>query len=335
MSVLLGSEVSELALERAKLSTCFGGLDIRVAQMGFAAQATYWSAVDLHKVVMTNICEALNRPTREVLPEIAAALAAKTDLVSSGVAVDEHARVAIENEASKFYEASPWVADMRAEIVRPAPVQTENRVPPKSRARDMAFAKLQSRILSATEAVQAAKLHSEMLPEQQAILLSAGGLGTGTCWTAMHKSPTELPQDAQWRMATALRLGATPDAGPRSTCALRKGNDGDLCVNSLWQRTRSSLFAANTGEPETGHIAQSRAHCAGSSSRWGATQTWSAMSLSSTTGCKRTTKRHPRCGAPSRTWSPGARVSCSSCGWTSACDARMQNVTTKVRRNQG
>ena len=29
----------------------------------------------------------------------------------------------------------------------------------------------------------------------------------------MHKSPTELTQSAQWGMATALRLGATPDAG--------------------------------------------------------------------------------------------------------------------------
>ena len=43
MSVLLGSEVSELAWERAKLPTCLGGLGIRVAQMGFAAQATLWS----------------------------------------------------------------------------------------------------------------------------------------------------------------------------------------------------------------------------------------------------------------------------------------------------
>ena len=49
MSVLLGSEVSELAWERAKLPMCFGGLGIRVAQMGFAAQATYWSAVDLQQ----------------------------------------------------------------------------------------------------------------------------------------------------------------------------------------------------------------------------------------------------------------------------------------------
>ena len=73
-----------------------------------------------------------------------------------------------------MYEASPWVADKRAaEIVRPSPVQMADRVPPKSLARDMAFAKLQSRILSAAEAVQAAKLHSEMLPEQQDVMLSA------------------------------------------------------------------------------------------------------------------------------------------------------------------
>ena len=124
---------------------------------------------------MTNICEALNRPIREPHPEVASAPAAKTDLLLSGVAVDELARVAIENEASKLYEASPWAADKRAaEVVRPTLVQTADRVPPKSLAWDMAFAKLQSRILSAAEVVQAAKLHSEMLPEQQAIMLSAG-----------------------------------------------------------------------------------------------------------------------------------------------------------------
>ena len=40
MSVLLASEVSELAWERAKLPTCFGGPGITVAQIGFAAQRT-------------------------------------------------------------------------------------------------------------------------------------------------------------------------------------------------------------------------------------------------------------------------------------------------------
>ena len=38
LTALRGSEVSELACERAKLPTCFGGLGIRVAQMGFAAR---------------------------------------------------------------------------------------------------------------------------------------------------------------------------------------------------------------------------------------------------------------------------------------------------------
>ena len=50
-------------------------------QMGHAAQATYQSAVDLHKAVMSNICEALNRPIGEVHPDIAAVPAAKTDLL--------------------------------------------------------------------------------------------------------------------------------------------------------------------------------------------------------------------------------------------------------------
>ena len=85
-------------------------------------------------------------------------------------------------------------------------------------------------------------------------MLSAGRPGTGTSWTAMHKSPTEMPQNAHWRMATALRLGATPDAGPRPTCAQRKALIGTY-VNSLWQRTRATLFAASTGARNRPHRA--------------------------------------------------------------------------------
>ena len=122
----------------------------RVAQMGFAAQATYWSAV------MTNLCEALNRPMLEAHPEVAGALAAKTDLLLSGSLL-----MRIENEAGKLYEASPWAADKRAtEIVGPAPVQTADRVPPESLARDMAFASSNRGYCRLRRRVQAAKLHS-------------------------------------------------------------------------------------------------------------------------------------------------------------------------------
>ena len=168
--------------------------------MGFAAQATYWSAVDLHKAVMTSICEALNRPLRGAHPEETTALAAKADLLRAGVAVDVDARVMVDNDASsRVYEASPWAADKRVSRDRPpGSCAGVRKCSAESLARDMAFAKLQSRILSAAEAVQAAKLHGDMPPEQQAIMLSAGGPGTGTRWTAMHKSPTELAQNPQW-----------------------------------------------------------------------------------------------------------------------------------------
>ena len=70
---------------------------------------------------MTNICEALNRPIREMHPEIASALAAKADLLMAGVAVDDCAKVMAEHDASLVHEASPRAADKRAtETVRPA-----------------------------------------------------------------------------------------------------------------------------------------------------------------------------------------------------------------------
>ena len=234
----------------------------RSGHQGFAAQATYWSAVDLHKTVMTTVCEALGRPFQGAHPEEVTALAAKADLLTAGVAVDDCAKVTVEHEATLVYEASPWAADKRAaEIVRPAPVQSADWVPPKSLAGDMAFAKLQSRILSAAEAVKASKLHSDMPPEQPAIMLSAGGPGTGTCWTAMHKSPTDLAQNAQWRMATALRLGATPDAGPRSTCALRK--TGDTCEQSLAEHPFHPFCCQYGGASTRPHRAVQNAPCAG------------------------------------------------------------------------
>ena len=77
-------------------------------------------------------------------------------------------------------------------------------------------------------------------------MLRASGQGTGTTWTAMQKFPTERVQNAQWRMATALRLGLAPDAGPRATCALRKGNDRDMCVLT---GINENLWNPDAGQP--------------------------------------------------------------------------------------
>ena len=142
---------------------------------------------------------------------------------------DDHAWLVLSAMRKKFMRRVRGAADKDAvEVTHFAPIQVTDHVPPRSVARDVVNAKLQSRILSAVEVVQAAKLHQEMPPEQQAIMLRAGEQGTGTTWTAMHKSSTDLTANAQWRMATALRLGF-----PMLTGALRKGNDGDMCEHSL------------------------------------------------------------------------------------------------------
>ena len=173
------------------------------------------------------------------------------------------AKVMAEHEASLVCGASPWAADKRVA----APVQVADRVPPQSLARDMAFAKLQPRILLAAEAVQAAKLHGEMLPEQQAIMLSARRPGTGTCWTCTsHRQNCHRMRNGGW----PRRYGLAPRRTlGRDLRVLWGRTVMGTCLNSLWQRTRSALFCCTFG---------------GARNRQGATRTWSTTSLSSTTG---------------------------------------------------
>ena len=209
---------------------------------------------------MTTICGALGRPLQGANPEEVTTLAAKADLLTAEVAVDDYANVMVEHEASLVYEASPWAVDKRAaEFVRPAPVRSADWVPPKSY---MAFARLQSRILSAAEVVQAAKLHGDMSPDQQAIMLSAGGPGTGTCWTAMHKSQTELHRmrNGGWqRYCDSVRHQMQARAS-RVLCGKEMM---ETCVSNRWPSTLSTRSGANTGEPGPDRTVRSNAPCAG------------------------------------------------------------------------
>ena len=164
--------------------------------------------------------------------------AAKADLVAMGVAVDKYAKVTIDNmRPSKLYEASLWAADKRAAvIVRPAPVQSADTVPPKSLGRDMAAAK----------AVQAAKLHSEMPPEQQAIMLCAGGPGTGTLdghAPVTDRIGAECAMEDGHYDSVQRQMQAR---APRVFCGEAMMG---TCASNLWLSTLSTRFAASTDEP--------------------------------------------------------------------------------------
>ena len=172
--------------------------------------------------------------------------------------------------------------------------------------RDMAFSKLKSRVLAVAEAVQAAKLHHEMTPEQQAIMPSAGGPGTDSTWTAMNKSSTGLMQTARWRVATSLRLGMPPDA--RAPC---EGEMRARSSNSHLRRTRTTPSAASTKERGPDRTEGTR--------------------LSSTTGGHRSPVKTLLSRVQLCT-SPGFCESCSNSGSTSVCGARMQNVTVRQER---
>ena len=166
---------------RAKLTTCFGGLGIRVAQMGFLAHATYQSAVDLHKAVMTSCLRGAEQTgTRDARPEeVTAVLAAKIDLLfSAGSLLTNTPRVMVEHKmpASCTRQArGRRTSERRRLSARPMyRRQTGSRQKAwhgtwRSPSYNRSSCRLRRRC-------RLRKLHSgDMLPEQQAIMLSAGG----------------------------------------------------------------------------------------------------------------------------------------------------------------
>ena len=167
-----------LAWERANLPTCFGGF----GQLGFSAQSTYWSAIDLHTAVMPNVCGALNRPHSEKHPVESLAFTVPGRLLSSLL-------------ESLLTTTTPWCVQFECWNSRRCRLQNYT-----------VRCLLSNRSSCSVRAGRA---------------LARSGL---SCTSLRRRS---------CRVATALRLGWTPDAGPRATCALRKGNDGDMCEFSL------------------------------------------------------------------------------------------------------
>ena len=134
--------------------------------------------------------------------------------------------------------SSPWAADKEvAEVIRPVLVQVVDTVLPKSPGSGHDIRKVTIEDLGCCGSGAGCK--TEPRARAASYHAQCRGPGIGTNWTAMHK--------------------------PDITCALRKGNDGDMCEQSLAKHPFHPC-CCNYGEPGPDRIAQSSAHCAGSSS---------------------------------------------------------------------
>ena len=173
-----------------------------------------------------------------------------------------------------------------AEVVRSAPVQTSDNVPPSCAARVMAS-------------------HHAECP-----------------WAGIWYNldcHAQILQNAHFGMATALRLGPPPDAGPRS-CPSARATRAKRAITH-W---RGTLSVANTVVPSW------NTSCCPVQTEQTDPPGWRTRRHGKT--CL-TTNLSP--GVPYWMLSPASLGSCNNSGKTSVCDACMENVTTKARRNLG
>ena len=148
-----------------------------------------------------------------------------------------------------------------AEVIRPVLVPTTEHAPPRSVVCDMAYAKLLSRILSVVVTGAGSKAAPRVATREQAIALSAGGHGTGTMWTAMRKSSTEVLSNAQWRTTIALWLGLGARWLVDVPCVFCAKATKGICVSVPWRKTHTTLFAARLEVLGPDRIVRSCAHC--------------------------------------------------------------------------
>ena len=93
-------------------------------------------------------------------------------------------------------------------------------------------------------------------------------------------------RNAQWKIGHGVSARCNARCRPALTRVLCGKAMMGTCGSNLWRRTRSTRFAASTGEPEIDRIAQSSAPCAGSPTRQAAMRTRSTTSLTPRLGKK-------------------------------------------------
>ena len=236
LAALMGQPLTDEQWERCKFPAHFGGLSLRACQVESVAAASYWAAFDMHSAILPRLAASIGRPLPAIHPEALKAEEARSSLIRFGVAVESGGMIEVARYARADFEASPWLEDIPlADLVRPAPTEKNEEgdiFAPASVARAAIYKKLLSRILRVIEAVAAARLWAKLDKQQRVTMLSAGGTGTGSTWSAPHANPRELMRNAHWRIATQLRIGQSPEV-VGTACALKRAKDGEVCEKDL------------------------------------------------------------------------------------------------------
>ena len=192
-----------------------------------------------------------------------------------------------------------------AEVTRP--VQTIQRTPPRRLARDMAYAKLLSRILSAAKAVQQGCTKNYLLNNRPSCSVRADRA------LARCGLPCMSPQRPQ-RCGWACRLMLVHVLRVHCVRAAK-----GAFVSVPWRRTHTTFFCCKYGSARSGpHRA---VLCT--------LHRLSGMSQSSMLGLGRSGERHQSCTVSSWMWSLGFLESCSNSGSTSVCVACPQTDIVK------
>jgi hypothetical protein len=223
----IAGPIDSLAARQLKLPGCFGGMGCRDAAEGPYAAAALWATLvsngpQLKAVLRT--MDAAARPMPELEQAAESLLAAGID-VSSGFATYTPA-------AALRYNSTPWAMDRKAAMLagtasnNPSP-STRDDAEVSAKTAGPAGKQRAGQLFLALDALAAAELWHELPPPRRAILLAAGGQGSGSMWNMIGLGAKRTMQNGHFREAIRQRLGQSI-ADPQATCQLLRDATHDL-----------------------------------------------------------------------------------------------------------
>ena len=242
LEVVTGAPMDANAASQAVLPGHLGGLSLALPSRARAA-AAFLAAERMHRNEVAMLATKLARPLTGVAADTLEADEAQRFLLSIGVDITG-STPSFTEEATVKYDAGPCCRDLGAEAVSAfahpsAPTQFLPDSPavrvddPIGGAPKQLRSRLYGRKMRLVQALEATDLHANMLCDRQVSLLTAGGEGTGSVWSTVPARKALHICNAQWGMATKMRLGIATTATRGQACSLRTAAGDEACGTPL------------------------------------------------------------------------------------------------------
>ena len=254
--LVTGWRWTEAQTARARLPGCLGGLGLRLLDREEMAAAAHLATWQHHAREVPRLAKQAGLAIGQLAGKEEAERC-KAKLQAMGVSVDTDGAARFDEERKKVWQSSPWAEDRQADDL----AKEENWEQEQATSEDTTRPRrVLGRIWRHIEALDAARVQTQLDTDEADIALDCGGQGAGGIWASAMQggglekediAPVWFDDSHVWAATQARMVALRPKPG--ETCQLRTAGTDHQCGKPLGTKAQH-LWSCSIGP------ARQRAH---------------------------------------------------------------------------